>query len=216
MEERILIVDDEEDLTLGYSKCLSKAGYEVRTANSGEDAVDLLKEELFDLVFLDIRLPKMDGIEATRRIILAQPNMKILILSSFGDDNNVLPAIQAGALGYVLKDIDPEELVEALLLTAQGKSQLDPNVANILISHMQEGTGEGKSANQKVNLLTSRELEVLIQIGKGLSNKEIASTLSISPMTVKTHVSNILGKLQLSDRTQAAIYSIRQGLVTEE
>lgn len=215
---RLLIVDDHAVVRRGLRGFLELTDeFEVvGEGANGLEAVSLAQELQPDVVLMDLVMPEMDGIEATRRIMLANPDAKILVLSSFGDENSVLPAIQAGALGYVLKDIAPEELAKALRQTAQGKSQLHPDIANMLISHVQQdSSGAGKGAPE-LSELTSRELEVLVQIGRGLSNKEIASELSISDKTVKTHVSSILGKLQLADRTQAAIFSIRQGLVPEE
>jgi len=215
---KLLIVDDHAVVRQGLRGFLelTEEFDVVGEGTHGLEAVSLAQELQPDVVLMDLIMPEMDGIEATRRIKLANPDMKILILSSFGDENNVLPAIQAGALGYILKDIDPEELADAIRKTAQGKTQLDPGIANLLISHMQNDSKNDEQVNQKISELTSRELEVLIQIGRGLSNKEIATELSISQMTVKTHVSNILGKLNLADRTQAAIFSIRQGLVPED
>jgi len=215
---KLLIVDDHAVVRQGLRGFLelTEEFDVVGEGTHGLEAVSLAQELQPDVVLMDLIMPEMDGIEATRRIKLANPDMKILILSSFGDENNVLPAIQAGALGYILKDIDPEELADAIRKTAQGKTQLDPGIANLLISHMQNDSKNDEQVNQKISELTSRELEVLIQIGRGLSNKEIATEFSISQMTVKTHVSNILGKLNLADRTQAAIFSIRQGLVPED
>ena len=215
---KLLIVDDHAVVRQGLRGFLelTEEFEVVAEGANGLEAVTLAQELQPDVVLMDLIMPEMDGIEATRRIKLANPDMKVLILSSFGDENNVLPAIQAGALGYILKDIDPEELADAIRKTAQGKTQLDPEIANLLISHMQNDSKDDKQANQKLSELTSREVEVLIQIGRGLSNKEIASELSISQMTVKTHVSNLLSKLHLADRTQAAIFSIRQGLVPED
>lgn len=215
---KLLIVDDHAVVRHGLRGFLelTEEFTVVGEGKNGLEAVALAQELQPDVVLMDLIMPEMGGIEATRRIIQANPNTKILILSSFGDQNNVLPAIQAGALGYVLKDISPEELEEAIRRTSQGKTQLHPDVANMLISHVQQDKSEEEKINQKLSELTSRELEVLVQIGRGLSNKEIASELSISHMTVKTHVSNLLGKLHLADRTQAAIFAIRQGLVSED
>lgn len=215
---KLLIVDDHAVVRQGLRGFLELTeGLDVvGEGSNGLEAVSLAQELQPDVILMDLIMPEMDGIEATRRIKLANPDSKILILSSFGDENNVLPAIQAGALGYILKDIDPEELVDAIRKTAQGKTQLDPEIANLLISHMQNDSKNDEQVNQKLSELTSRELEVLVQIGRGLSNKEIATELTISHMTVKTHVSNILSKLNLADRTQAAIFSIRQGLVPED
>jgi NarL family two-component system response regulator LiaR len=215
---KLLTVDDHAVVRQGLRGFLelTEEFEVVAEGTNGLEAVSLAQELQPDVVLMDLVMPEMDGIEATRRIKLANPDMKVLILSSFGDENNVLPAIQAGALGYILKDIDPEELADAIRKTAQGKTQLDPEIANLLISHMQNDSKDDEQVNQKLSELTSREVEVLIQIGRGLSNKEIATELSISQMTVKTHVSNILSKLHLTDRTQAAIFSIRQGLVPED
>jgi len=206
---KLLIVDDHAVVRQGLRGFLELTDEfdVVGEGANGLEAVSLAQELQPDVILMDLIMPEMDGIEATRRIKLANLDMKILILSSFGDENNVLPAIQAGALGYILKDIDPEELADAML---------DPEIANLLISHMQNDSKNNEQVNQKLSELTSRELEVLVQIGRGLSNKEIATELSISQMTVKTHVSNILSKLNLADRTQAAIFSIRQGLVPED
>lgn len=215
---RLLIVDDHAVVRKGLRGFLELMdGFEVvGEGSNGAEAVSFAQQLQPDVVLMDLIMPEMDGIEATRRIMISNPEIKILILSSFGDDDNVFPAIQAGALGYVLKDISPEDLADAIRQTAEGKSHLHPDITNKLISHVQKDPSQGDATNQLIKELTERELEVLIQIGRGLSNKEIASELSISPKTVKTHVSSILSKLQLSDRTQAAIFSIRQGLVPEE
>lgn len=215
---RLLIVDDHAVVRNGLRGFLelTEEFEVVAEGENGLEAVSLAQEHRPDVILMDLIMPEMDGIEATRRIMLANPDTKILILSSFGDDNNVLPAIQAGALGYVLKDISPDELAEAIKQTAQGKSHLHPEIANKLISHVQHGGGEADETAQLLAELTERELDVLVQIGRGMSNKEIATVLSISPLTVKTHVSNLLSKLQLADRTQAAIFAIRHGLVPEE
>jgi NarL family two-component system response regulator LiaR len=161
-------------------------------------------------------MPEMDGIEATRRIKLTNPDARILILSSFQNDDNVLPAIRAGALGYVLKDLDPDDLAEAIRQTAAGQSHLHPDIAQKLISHVQHGGDGAPSVEDVFSELTDREMEVLVQLGRGLSNREIAEELTISHMTVKTHVSNLLGKLHLADRTQAAILAVRSGLVPDD
>jgi len=214
----LLIVDDHAVVRKGLRGFLELTD-EIEVVGEGAnglEAVSMAQELKPDVILMDLVMPEMDGIEATRRIMLANPDTKILILSSFGDENNVLPAIQTGALGFVLKDIDPDELAQAIRNTAQGKSQLHPDIANMLISHVQQDSSESETGDQNLDELTSRERDVLVQIGRGLSNKEIAAELSISPLTVKTHVSSILSKLNLADRTQAAIFAIRQGLIPED
>lgn len=215
---KLLLIDDHAVVRQGLRGFLELTEqFEViGEGSTGLEAVDLARELQPDVILMDLIMPEMDGIEATRRIMLENPASKILVLSSFGDENNVLPAIQAGALGYVLKDISPEELTEALHQIARGKTHLHPDAASLLISHVQQEPGDEGTSPSEQGELTPRELDVLVQIGLGLSNKEIASELSISPLTVKTHVSSILSKLQLADRTQAAIYAVRQGLTPND
>lgn len=215
---KLLIVDDHEVVRqglLGFLEVLDDFEV-VGEGRNGSEAVSLAEALQPDVILLDLVMPEMDGIEATRRIILANPDARILILSSFSDDDKILPAIRAGAMGYLLKDISPDDLAEALRETYQGKTQLHPDIAQKLIAYVQHSDDSGQNAGAPIDELTERELEVLKHIGRGLSNREIASELSISHMTVKTHVSNLLSKLALADRTQAAIFAIRQGLIPDE
>lgn len=215
---KLLIVDDHIVVRQGLRGFLELLDdFEIiGEGSNGVEAVKLAAELKPDVILLDLVMPEMDGIEATRRIRLADPKARILILSSFSNDDNVLPAIRAGAMGYVLKDIDPDDLAEALRETYRGKSQLHPDIAQKLIAHVQQDDPNGDSADDQLSQLTEREVEVLKLIAQGMSNREIARALSISHATVKTHVSNLLGKLHLADRTQAAIFAIRLGLVPED
>ena len=215
---RLLIVDDHEIVRQGLRTFLELLDdFEVvGEGSTGIDAVSLADELQPDVILLDLVMPEMDGVEATRRIMLANPDARILILSSFSDDDNVLPAIRAGAMGYLLKDIPPDDLADALREAHQGKAQLHPDIARKLMAHVQEPDSATNAMSSAVDDLTDREFEVLQHIGRGLSNREIANELSISHMTVKTHVSNLLSKLHLADRTQAAIFAIRQGLVPDD
>ncbi len=215
---KLLIVDDHAVVRQGLRGFLELLeDFEiVGEGSNGTEAVSLAVDLKPDVILLDLMMPEMDGVEATRRIRLADPEARILILSSFSNDDNVLPAIRAGAMGYVLKDIDPDALAEALRETYQGRSQLHPDIAQKLIAHVQQDEQQAGQAVDPLSQLTEREKEVLKCIAQGMSNREIAAALSISPMTVKTHVSNLLGKLQLADRTQAAILAIHLGLVSAE
>jgi len=215
---KLLIVDDHTVVRQGLRGFLELMDdFEiVGEGSNGVEAVRQAAELQPDVILLDLMMPEMDGIEATRRIRLANPAARILILSSFSNDDNVLPAIRAGAMGYVLKDIDPDDLADALRETYQGKSKLHPDIAQKLIAHVQQDESDEKTAVSPLDQLTERELDVLKQIAYGKSNHEIAAALSISHATVKTHVSNLLGKLQLADRTQAAILAIREGLVADK
>ncbi len=177
----------------------------VGEASDGAEAVALAGRLLPDVVLMDLVMPERDGVEATRSIRAASPATKVIVLTSFDDDERVVPAITAGAAGYLLKDVRPAELAEAVRRASRGEALLAPSVAARL---MQEVSGERPPASG----LTGRELEVLRLIARGLSNKLIARELVVSEKTVKTHVSNILAKLHLADRTQAALYAVREGL----
>lgn len=174
--------------------------------DNGLRAVEFVTDNPPDVVLMDLNMPAMDGIEATRHICAVSPQTQVVILTSHHQDAMVFPAIKAGALSYLLKSASPDEVVEAVRSAAKGESRLHPRVAKRL---MQEVSGTRVSPDS----LTSRELEVLKQIAMGRGNKEIAKALTLAEKTVKTHVSNILSKLSLTDRTQAAIYALRQGVV---
>jgi len=173
--------------------------------------VELARQTQPDIVLLDLVMPEMDGLQATPKIIEASPRSRVIILTSFGEEDKVLPAIRAGAQGYLLKDIPPNELVQAVREAYLGKVQLHPEVAKKLMSVVaaKEQPTENRIATNSENGLTEREQGVLLLIADGMNNREIAEKLVISEKTVKTHVSNILSKLHLADRTQAAIYALR-------
>ena len=181
----------------------------VGEAGDGADAVALAEQLVPDVVLMDLVMPTLDGIEATRRIRHASPATKVIVLTSFAEDDKIFPAIRAGAAGYLLKDAQPQELADGLRRVQRGEGLLDPRVAARVMQEL-----EKPKADQQV--LTDRELDVLRLLAKGLSNKRIAQELVVSEKTVKTHVSNILAKLHLADRTQAALYAVRERLVELE
>jgi NarL family two-component system response regulator LiaR len=174
-------------------------------ATNGVEAVELVERLLPDVVLMDLVMPELDGIGAIRRIREVAPSTRVIALTSFADDEKVFPAIKAGAAGYLLKDVRPADLADAVRKASRGEALLAPSVAARL---MQEVSGERPAPAG----LTERELEVLRLIARGMSNKQIARELVVSEKTVKTHVSNILAKLHLADRTQAALYAVREGL----
>jgi DNA-binding NarL/FixJ family response regulator len=160
-----------------------------------------------DLILMDLVMPEMDGIQATKMIKTEIPEIKIMMLTSFSDQDHVIPALEAGASGYQLKDIEPDELIQCIKKIMNGENQLHPKATSHLLANL---------SNKEINLieqLTKRELDVLKEIARGKSNKEIASSLFITEKTVKTHVSNLLGKLELADRTQAALFAVKNQLV---
>jgi len=182
----------------------------VGEAADGAEAVELAERLLPDVVLMDVVMPGLDGVEATRRVRGLSPSTKVIVLTSFDDDEKVFPSIKAGAAGYLLKDVHPQELADAIRRVHGGEALLAPSVAAKL---MQEVAGERAPSSGG---LTERELDVLRLIARGLSNKLIARELVVSEKTVKTHVSNILAKLHLADRTQAALYAVRERLVELE
>jgi DNA-binding NarL/FixJ family response regulator len=162
---------------------------------------------------MDLSMPILDGLQATKRIKENNPEMKIMILTSFSDQDHVIPALEAGASGYQLKDSNPDDLIIAVRKLMNGEHQFPEKVTSQLLSHL---TGKKDKTNHLLDELTKREKEVLQEIACGKSNKEIAFSLEITEKTVKTHVSNILMKLQLQDRTQAALYAVKHGFVTDQ
>jgi two-component system, NarL family, response regulator LiaR len=182
----------------------------VGAADSGEAAVRMAAELVPDVALMDLVMPGMGGVEATRLVKQVSPHTQVIVLTSYHEDEYIFPALRAGALSYVLKDVGPDELADTVRKAARGESVLHPRVAARVV---QELRGARRDTPNLFTDLSDRELEVLRLIADGLSNAEIASKLIISEKTVKGHVSNILGKLHMMDRTQAAVFAWQQGLV---
>ncbi|MFZ5918867.1 MAG: response regulator [Chloroflexota bacterium] len=209
---RVLVTDDHAIVRKGIHALLAtEPGIEVvGEAEDGRDAVSKALRLLPDVILMDLVMPGMDGLEAIRQIVSCQPGVRILVLTSFAGDDKVFPAIKAGALGYLLKDSTPEELVQAIHQVYQGESSLHPTIARKLLRELAQPALQSAQARP----LTEREVEVLRLVARGQSNQGISEHLAISEATVRTHVSNILAKLQLSSRTQAALYALREGLIS--
>ncbi|AZU59952.1 response regulator [Neobacillus mesonae] len=211
MNIRILIADDHHVVRRGLVFFLrTQKGLEiVGEAANGKEAVEMAGSLKPDIILMDLVMPEMDGIEATRMIKKNQPEIKIMMLTSFSDQDHVIPALEAGASGYQLKDIQPDELVASIKKIISGENQLHPKATSHLLASL---SNKNNSKKNLIEELTKRELDVLKEIAKGKSNKEIAASLFITEKTVKTHVSNLLAKLELADRTQAALYAVRNQL----
>ncbi|MCH7812013.1 MAG: response regulator transcription factor [Chloroflexi bacterium] len=209
----VLIADDHPVVRQGLRTFLElQEDMEiVGEAAGGEEAVALVQELLPDVVLMDLVMPGVDGVEATRRIRDVSPATKVIALTSFTDDETVFASIKAGAAGYLLKDVRPQALSDAIRTVHRGEALLHPTIAAKL---MQEFAQRDKRSAK--DPLTEREHDVLRHIARGMSNKEIAAALVLSEKTIKTHVSNILQKLHLADRTQAALYAVKEGLVKLE
>jgi NarL family two-component system response regulator LiaR len=209
---RLLIVDDHAIVRTGLSAVFeTEDDLElVGQATNGIEAQDKVKELNPDVILMDIIMPQMGGIDAIKAIREFNPEAKILVLSSFTEDEKVLAAIKSGASGYILKDSSPEELVLAIRDVNAGKPSLHPSITRLLM----EDISPRKDPKNLEDPLTEREIEVLVAIAKGLSNQEIADQLTISHATVRFHVTNILQKLNLENRTQAALYALKEGLTT--
>jgi two-component system, NarL family, response regulator LiaR len=213
---RVLIVDDHQMVRQGLRTFLELQEdiLVVGEASDGQAAVEMVGQLSPDVILMDLVMPRLDGIAATRQVKLAAPQVKVIALTSFTEDDKVFPAIQAGASSYLLKDVSPDELVEAVRAAYQGEARLHPQITRKLMEQVAQQPASSPAIS--VDDLTEREYDVVRLVARGRSNQEIAQELFISEKTVKTHISHILSKLSLQDRTQLAIYAIRKGLVESE
>jgi DNA-binding NarL/FixJ family response regulator len=207
---RVLIADDHAVVRAGLAQLLRT--FEdvelVGAAANGEEAASLCEERRPDVVLMDLEMPVLDGIEATRRIREAQPEVAVVVLTSFSDRDRILRALDAGAAGYLLKDAEPEELARAIEAAARGEAPLDPKAARALLSARRSPTLAEK--------LSEREREVLAMVGEGMPNKAIARRLGISEKTVKAHLTSVYRQIGVTDRTQAALWAHRNGVTHRE
>ncbi|NIW46384.1 MAG: response regulator [Gammaproteobacteria bacterium] len=211
---RVLVVDDHAIVRKGVKALLAEVeGIEVvGEASEGEEAIALVDELQPDVIMMDLVMPKMDGIEAIARITDKYPDARILALTSFANDDKVFPAIKSGALGYLLKDSDPNELIPAIRQVYRGEPSINPSIARKVLREISQPSDHPPTPDP----LTERELEVLRLVAKGRDNQKIASQLHVAEVTVRTHVSHILSKLHLANRVQAALYALKEGLVSLE
>jgi DNA-binding NarL/FixJ family response regulator len=201
MTIRVVIADDHAIVRGGLEQLLSTASdlVLVGTATDGDEAVETVAREHPDVVLMDLSMPNVDGVEATRRIVGADPEARVIVLTSFGDDRHIADALDAGAVGYMLKHAGPDELLDAIRAAAAGDSPLDPKAARVLLASRRLGPAARR--------LSAREEEVLRLVASGLANKQIARRLEISERTVKAHLTNVFAQLGVSDRTQAALWA---------
>jgi NarL family two-component system response regulator LiaR len=209
---RVLLVDDHAVVREGLRAFLElQEGIEIAgEAADGEEAIAATLELEPDVVLMDLVMPRLDGLAAMRALREQAPAARVIVLTSFLDDDKLMPALRAGAAGYLLKNAEPQELVRAVRAASAGEALLDPVVAARLVE-----TLAAEGVHDPLERLTAREREVLVLIGRGFPNKLIARELGVAEKTVKTHVGNVLGKLGISDRTQAAVLAVRAGVVPE-
>ncbi|NLF14625.1 MAG: response regulator transcription factor [Anaerolineaceae bacterium] len=209
---RVLVVDDHAIVRRGIRALLAEIDdiELVGEAADGQEALAQVEALQPDVVLMDLVMPRLDGIEATRLLTSGRSSPGVLVLTSFAGDDKVFPAIKAGALGYLLKDSEPAELVEAIRQVHRGEPSLAPGIARKVLTEMRQGAQRPLTPEP----LSERELEVLRLVARGLSNPEIAGRLVVTEATVRSHVSNILGKLHLANRVQATLYALQEGLVS--
>lgn len=212
---QVLLTDDHAIVRKGV-RALLATERDIRVIGEACDGLEAVRQAEAlspDIVLMDLVMPNLDGIEATRQITASLPRTRVLVLTSFAADEKVFPAIKAGALGYLLKDSGPEELIQAIRNVYRGQSSLEPSIARKVLLELSHPPTKQSLTSE---LLTERELEVLRLVAKGCCNKEIAARLSVSELTVRTHVSKILSKLHLASRTQAALYALQKGITSLE
>jgi len=214
---RVVIADDQALVRTGFRMILTARGIDVvGEAADGAEAVAAVRKHRPDVVLMDIRMPVMDGLEATRRIVAQAPGCRVLILTTFNLDRYVYAALSAGASGFLLKDVTPEHLAAAVRLVDTGDALLSPSITRRLVERFAAGehNKQAPAVHRDLTCLTPRELEVLTRMGRGLSNAELAEELALSEATVKTHVAHIFSKLTLRDRAQAVVLAYETGLVS--
>jgi RNA polymerase sigma factor (sigma-70 family) len=211
---RVLIVDDDDLMRAGLTAVFSsdETVDVVGEAGDGRAAITRARELLPDVVLMDVRMPNLDGIAATRDVLAVSPELKVIILTTFEQDDYIFGALRAGASGFLLKRTSPEELIAAIHTVAAGDSLLSPSVTRKVIDRMAEQPAPDASSGERLTELTPREREVLELVARGLSNGEIAEAFVIEESTVKTHVKRILRKLRVRDRVQAVIFAYESGL----
>jgi DNA-binding NarL/FixJ family response regulator len=211
---RLVLVDDQELVRSGFRLILERAGFEVvGEAGDGLEAIDVVRAAGPDVVLMDVRMPRLDGIEATRRLVAEQPDLRVLALTTFDLDEYVYAAVRAGASGFLLKDVSPDDLVQGVRAVARGDTMLAPSLTRRLLERYAAGPQPGTLPPALADL-TERELDVLRLVAGGLSNADIGGRLFLSEATVKTYVSRLLAKLRLRDRVQLAVLAYESGLVT--
>ncbi|MEV0643747.1 response regulator transcription factor [Phytomonospora sp. NPDC050363] len=209
---RVVVADDQALVRTGFKMILSADGIDVvAEAADGAQAVEAVRRTLPDVVLMDIRMPEMDGLEATRRILGGGHEPRVIMLTTFDLDHYVYAALAAGASGFLLKDVTPEQLVAAVRLVRAGDALLAPTITRRLVERFARRDAEASAVHRDLSTLTPRELEVLRLLAKGMSNAELAAALHLSEATVKTHVARILGKLGLRDRVQAVVMAYETG-----
>jgi DNA-binding NarL/FixJ family response regulator len=203
---RVVLVDDHRLVRAGLQSLLDACDdiEVVGSAADGQEALELVAEVEPDVVLMDLSMPRMGGVEATRRLLAANPALQVVVLTSFSDQEQVHDAVDAGAVGYLLKDADPADLVDGVRAAAAGQSPLDPKVARTLLTR--------RATQDPKDQLSDREREVLVLVADGLANKQIARNLGISERTVKAHLTSIFQRIGVTDRTQAALWAERNGL----
>lgn len=212
---RVVVVDDQPLIRAGFSMVLSAQNdiEVVGEAENGADALDLVREAGADVVIMDIRMPVMDGIQATEQLMLLDDPPGVLVLTTFDNDDDAFAALRAGASGFLLKNAPAGDVVGAIRTVAAGESVVAPRITRLLLDRVARQPGPSTARTEQLNLLTARERDVLALVARGLSNTEIAAELHVAQATVKSHLGNIMAKLHLRDRAQAVVFAYESGLV---
>lgn len=210
----IIIVDDQDLIIQGLSMILSNVESinVIDSATNGLEAVKLCKEKKVDVVLMDIRMPVMNGVEATQKIKAVDNNIKVIILTTFNDDEYIFSSLKNGASGYLLKDATPDEIIDAIEKVNNGGTLINPHIATKVVEKLAHVSEKDMSQDKRVNLLTNREKDICHLLAEGKNNKEISNQLYISEGTVKNNITRILDKLELRDRTQLALFGVKNNL----